>query len=314
MTGAITKQEEKQPKKASPVDMAMLGLMAEFTKRDARLENLLPADVSVERFKESIRLALAKTPALLKCDPGSVLLAVMKAARCGLDVAGVYGHLVPYGAECQFVPDFKGLVALAVATGVVQDVQPVLVYEKDEFAPEEGENPHIHHRPFVPRKAGEARGAIIAAYTRVLLPSGQRVVKGLILMDDIARVEAGVSANKSPWKGPHRPEMVKKTSIKNGFKTIGLPTSEQAARLREAMAAHDESDVVDGSFTLAPPALSGIAGAKENARKALEAKTASTRAMEITEPPTLDDRPFTPEEKAAILKEETRLAEPGSEG
>lgn len=302
MSTAIQKKDEK---KLSPVDAAMLGLMEQFTKRDARLENLLPADVPVERFKESIRLALAKTPALLKCDPGSVLLAVMKAARCGLDVAGVYGHLVPYGAECQFVPDFKGLVALAVATGIVQDVQPVLVYEQDEFIPEEGENPHIHHWPFVPRKADEKRGAIIAAYTRVLLPSGQRVVKGLIFADDIARVEHGVSAQKSPWKGPHRPEMIKKTSIKNGFKTIGLPMSEQAARLREAMAAHDEADVVDGAFTLTPPVPAGIAGAKATVRAHLEAKTASTEASESAQ--------WEPDvaEKAAILAQER---EPGSEG
>lgn len=311
MTTAITKNEEK-PKKATPVDAAMLSLMAEFTKREARLENLLPADVSVERFKESIRLALAKNVDLLKCDPGSVLLAVMKAARCGLDVAGVYGHLVPYGAECQFVPDYKGLAALAISTGVAQDLQPVLVYEKDEFAPEEGEAPHVHHRPFVPRKAGEARGAIIAAYTRVLLPSGALVVKGLLFMDDIARVEAGVKAGKSPWKGPHRPEMVKKTSLKNAVKTLGLPMSEQAARLREAMAS-DESDVVDASFTLVPPPLSGVTGAKETARKRLEAQTQATVDAEVAE---LGSKGYhmTDAEKAEILAQEKALAEPGSEG
>jgi len=302
----------KTDKKPSPIDAAMLGLMDQFTRREARLENLLPADMPVERFKESIRLALAKNPDLLKCDPGSVLLAVMKAARCGLDVAGVYGHLVPYGAECQFVPDYKGLVALAVATGVVQDLQPVLVYSQDEFIPEEGENPHIHHRPFVPRKVGESRGEIIAAYTRVLLPSGQRVVKGLMLMDDIARIEAGVKAGKSPWKGPHRPEMIKKSSIKNGTKTLGLPMSEQASRLREAMAA-DEGEVVDGSFSVTPePRQSGVERAKEATRKALDAPK-HRETLESTKQGAMVDGDYEPsaEEKAAILRAEM---EPGAQG
>ena len=130
----------------TPVDKMMLSLMGEMTRREARLELLLPRDMPVERFKESVRFALAATPALLNCDPGTVMLSVMKAAKLGIDVAaGPLGHgaLVPFGKESTFVPMFKGLVMLAVTAGVVKDMTPVLVYERDHFVPTEGDEPRV---------------------------------------------------------------------------------------------------------------------------------------------------------------------------
>lgn len=240
--GAIQKNEAKA---LSPVDKVMLEIMGSMERRAARLENLLPPDMPVERFKESVRLALAQTPALLKCEPGTVLLAVMKAAKLGIDVAaGPLGHgaLVPFGSECTFVPMYKGLVMLAVTAGVVRDMTPVLVYEKDHFVPVEGDAPHVDHRPYVPRKAADGRGEIIAAYTRVTFPDGAVTIKGMMYADDIARIESSSKAGNSPWKGPHRPEMVKKSTVKNAFKTLGVPASEQAARLRDALHADVEAD------------------------------------------------------------------------
>lgn len=257
-TSGIQKNEAKT---LSPVDRMMVDLMSSMERRSARLENLLPPEMSVERFKESVRLALAQTPALLKCDPGSVLLSVMKAAKLGIDVAaGALGHgaLVPFGSECTFVPMYKGLVALAVVSGVVKDMTPVLVYERDHFVPEEGDNPKVDHKPYVPRKAVDARGDIIAAYTRVLLPDGTRVIKGMLYADDIARIEASSKAGNSPWKGPHRSEMVKKSTVKNSFKTLGVPSTEQAQRLRTALEADVDAEAreldadEDTTHTLAP--------------------------------------------------------------
>lgn len=303
MTQAIQKSEAKQ----SPVDAMLVGMMNAMQARAVRLENLLPPDMPVARFMESIRLALALNPDLAnkdKCDPASVVLAVMEAARAGLDVHGHYGHLVKYGRECQFIPDYKGLVALAVTLGVARDMTPILVYDRDDFWVEEGETPHVHHRPFVPKKTGDKRGEIIAAYTRVTYPDGARVVKGLLYMDDIARVEANTPRG-GPWGGPHRPEMVKKTSVKNAWKTLGAPASEQAERMRVAMDADNRASAVEAQWT--PVAsltndtpTSGVAGAKAAASKALKASSAFFEPSEA--------------EKAAILEQERAMAEPGSEG
>lgn len=249
MSNAVTK-------KTNPIDGMLLEVMESINRREGRLENLLPADMPVSRFKESIRLALAITPALLKCDPASVVLSVLKAAKVGVDVSGGslgHGYLVPYGQECTFVPGYKGLVSLAILAGVVLDMTPVLVYERDAFEVEEGDVPRVAHKPFIPRKANDSRGAIIAAYTRVLLPSGRHVVKGLLYADDIARIESG-TAKGGPWGGKHRPEMVKKSTVKNAFKTLGTPTSEQAERLRRALEADADAEAleVDGRVVDVP--------------------------------------------------------------
>lgn len=265
-TQGIQKTEQKG---LTPVDKMMLSLMGEMSKREARLELLLPPDMKVERFKESVRFALAATPALLNCDPGTVMLSVMKAAKLGIDVAaGPLGHgaLVPFGKECTFVPMFKGLVMLAVTAGVVRDMTPVLVYERDHFVPTEGDNPSVDHKPYVPKKADDKRGDIIAAYTRVLLPDGTKVIKGMLYADDIARIAASSAGRNTPWNGPHRPEMVKKSTVKNAFKTLGVPSSEQADRLRDALAADIEAEArgldEDATHAVTPEPTSGVAGLK----------------------------------------------------
>lgn len=245
MSNAIEKREEKA---LTPVDRQMLGLMKEFDRRATRLENLLPPDVPVARFTEGIRFALAQNPDLLKCSPGSVMIACMKAAKLGVDVSGGalgHGYLVPYGDECTFVQGYKGLVSLAVQSGLVKDMTPVNVHEQDVFEVEEGEMPRFVHKPFVPRKVGDQRGGIIASYTRVTLADGTRVIKGLLFLDDIVRIESGIRAKKSPWNTPHRPEMVKKSSIKNTFKTLGIPEGERMDRLRRALEADAEAELVD---------------------------------------------------------------------
>jgi len=307
MSGAIQKQGQQQMK-VTPVDTMMLNLMGELSRREARLENLLPPDMPVERFKESVRFALAATPALLKCDPGTVMLAVMKAAKLGIDVAaGPLGHgaLVPFGTDCTFVPMFKGLVMLAVTAGVVRDMTPVLVYERDHFVPEEGDNPRVDHKPYVPKNGKDSRGAIIAAYTRVTFPDGSRVVKGMLFADDIERIAASSKGSNTPWNGPHRSEMVKKSTVKNAFKTLGVPSSEQASRLREALAADIEADArgVDDAPThaLTPEsATTGTDGLKRQLRE-------RNRVPETIEP-------AREAEPVPISHPDAQPPEPGSEG
>jgi len=282
--------QKQQALSVTPVDKMMLSLMGEFDRREARLENLLPRDMPVERFKESVRFALAATPALLKCDPGSVMLSVMKAAKLGIDVAaGPLGHgaLVPFGADCTFVPMFKGLVMLAVTAGVVRDMNPVLVYERDHFVPTEGDEPRVDHRPYVPKNAKDSRGAIIAAYTRVTFPDGSRAIKGVLFADDIERIANSSSGRNTPWNGPHRPEMVKKSTVKNAFKTLGVPSSEQANRLRDALAADIEAEArgVDEEATHAvtPSPSVGTEGLKASL-KTKKPATSSPPDDAVTEP------------------------------
>lgn len=314
---------EKKPERAlTPVDKQMLSLMVEFDRRDVNLSKLLPRSVPVDRFKEGIRFALAQNPDLLKCTPGSIMIACMKAAKLGVDVSGGalgHGYLVPYGDECTFVQGYKGLVALAVGAGIVKDMQPVLVYENDEFFPEEGVDPKFIHRPMVVRRPDQERGRIIAAYTRVTLPDGTRVIKGWLDLHDIARIESGIRSKKSPWNTPHRPEMIKKSSLRNGFKTLGVPASEQAQRLREAFESEDEDQGFDVEAEVVAPAQTTterVKGRLKDASAALPPPGPSfseidQRIRDAKKPEYVSEEPTD-----AQLEQEraARKREPGAEG
>lgn len=236
----------------SKVDVALLGIMEELRTREARLEMLLPKGMDPQRFTESARLALAAEPKLLKCTPASLVLAVLRGALTGLPVHGGGGlaYIVPYGEEATYVPGYKGLISLGKATGIVRDMQPVLVHDKDVFEIEEGDSPRLTHRPYIPRKADDFAGAVIAAYTRVLLPDGERVIKGLLYAPDLARIEASSRAKNGPRNGPHREEMQKKDTLKNAYKTLGVPPGDVFKALRIALAADEaaESGVVDAEL------------------------------------------------------------------
>lgn len=254
--------EKKPETRLTPVDAKFMELSDIMNRRKARFEDLLPPWMPADRFVAGAKMAVSLQPDLLNCTPESLLLALFKAARAGIDVSGGFlghGALVKYGNEAQFQPMYRGLVALAVVTGVVQDMTPILIHEKDHFVPHEGSKGEIEHIPYVIRKKGDTRGAVIGAYTRILLPSGMKVVKGLLYFDDIERIEGSVKAKNSPWNGPHRVEMIKKSSVKNAWKTLGTPSSDQAQYMAAALQADTEAEGydVEGEVVSSAPAARG---------------------------------------------------------
>lgn len=320
MNAAIQKTEAKPA--LTKTEQALLWMMGQVEKRGARLENLLHPDMPKDRFEESCRLAFAKNPDLTdldKTDGASLMQALMLGARSGLDVHGHYGHLVSFQRKVfeeggkklwksiiVFMPDYKGMLATLKAAGCVLDADAVVVREFDEFTIVGGDEPGIHHQPKVRRKTTEPTGDIIAAYTRFLLPTGRWVVKGLMLLEDIERIEKGIKSENGPWGGPHRVRMIMKSSFRQAWPWLGPTTSDRSVALR--LAALEEAEAVEAEWSAMPreaPALTGIAGAKENARKVLEAKTKTTVNAEVA------DIASTGYE---MPDAEKALSEPGSEG
>lgn len=94
------------------------------------------------------RIALTcfrKNPKLAVCDPKSVFAAVITAAQIGWE-PGINCHLVPYGRECQLIPDWRGLVDLVHRAGRAV-VWTGAVYQGDEFDYALGDAPFVKHKP-----------------------------------------------------------------------------------------------------------------------------------------------------------------------
>jgi recombination protein RecT len=105
-----------------------------------------------------------RNPKLLECSPESVASGLMTAAQLGLEI-GVQGQawLVPYWnkkqkrLDAQFIPGYKGLIALARRSGEVLSVETHIVYEKDKFALKLGINTSVEHEPYLEGDRGLPR-------------------------------------------------------------------------------------------------------------------------------------------------------------
>jgi recombination protein RecT len=120
---------------------------AMLEKYGAEIARALPKHMSGDRLARIALTEFRKAPKLANCDPRSVFAAVIMASQLGLE-PGINGqsYLIPYGAECQFVPGWKGLVDLVNRTGRAT-AWTGAVFEGDEFEWELGDRPFVRHRP-----------------------------------------------------------------------------------------------------------------------------------------------------------------------
>lgn len=120
---------------------------AMLEKYGAEIARALPKHMNGDRLARIALTEFRKAPKLANCDPRSVFAAVIMASQLGLE-PGINGqsYLIPYGAECQFVPGWKGLIDLVNRTGRAT-AWTGAVFEGDEFEWELGDRPFVRHRP-----------------------------------------------------------------------------------------------------------------------------------------------------------------------
>ena len=183
---------------------------------------LLPKHLTPERMMTLVQLAATKTPRLKDCTPISLFTAVMNASRLGLEI-GQHAHLVPFRnkkgeTECAMIPDYRGLVHLAVNSGKVKHMDVRVVYAEDDFNYELGTKPFIHHKP----QLGGSRKQedIVCFYTVSWLAdgtpiSGEPMTKGEV---DAIR-KRSKAADDGPWVTDYV-MMGKKTVVKRDCKML----------------------------------------------------------------------------------------------
>jgi phage RecT family recombinase len=160
----------------------------------------LPEGVPLDRFMRLARDAVLVQPQLAECSADSVLRALAKCAASGLPLDGKFSSLIVRKSKhgrptASWDPSYRGMVSLALASGLVKDAQGYAVRSADRFEVELGSEPRIVHVPCLLPKCGE----VIAAYAVATLASGGRVIEVLTL-GDIAKIRAMSPAGDSgPW-------------------------------------------------------------------------------------------------------------------
>jgi phage RecT family recombinase len=140
-----------------------------------RIEKLLPEHkkADAERHVNRAWMYFLRTPMLQGCSPDSFIQCCLDSSELGLPLDGKLAHAVvfntkvkhPDGREswekkAQFMPDYKGLVAIAKRTNLVADVYGDVVCENDEFdCYREGDKSVLKHRPNI-----KSRGETVGAY------------------------------------------------------------------------------------------------------------------------------------------------------
>jgi recombination protein RecT len=211
-------------------------------KRMATLEDALPPTITPKRFVSVLMTALQNKPSLLTCTFPSLWNACVRAAQDGLLPDGREGAIAPYGENkdgkrsaeiATWMPMIEGYRKKIFEAGHVKSWEVNVVYEKDDFDYELGDNAFIRHKPYM--GAGPS-GGVVGAYSIAKLVTGE-TVREVMSAFQIKQVQEKSKAGNGPWKDTaFFPEMCKKVVGRRHYKQ--LPHSESM----DAMISRDDRD------------------------------------------------------------------------
>jgi len=225
--------QSKQISQIADVRMQLGGMSDKF-------KAALPKHIPFERFVEVVSTAIRNKPELLECDRLSLLNSAMRAAQDGVLPDGRFGAIVPYREKggtkmAQWLIMIAGIRQKVRQSGEIATWSANIVHERDQWDYEEGDNPHILHRPV----RGD-RGKIIAAYSIAKLKSGE-ISREWMWIEELDKVRAVSKAERGPWQDWPE-EMYKKTVAKRHAKVLPMSTD-----LDEVMQRPDEPEDDEGS-------------------------------------------------------------------
>jgi len=197
-------------------------LPALIESSELRFADVLPEGMDPKRVVRLAKFAVHRNPALLKCDPVSVIEAIVTACQLGLEINSPIGgaHLVPYKTKCQMIPDYRGLVKLALQNDDCLKLVAREVYDGDLFHIIQGTTESIEH---VPLLGGEARmDEDITGFYAVATLKGGITVHEYAPKGDVDKIRARSRAgNSGPWSTDYA-AMGKKTMVKRVLKWLDL--------------------------------------------------------------------------------------------
>ena len=224
----------------SPVQKKAAGIRDLLAKARDQIAVALPRHMTAERMVRVTMTAVQRTPALLDCEPLSLIGAIVQASQLGLEPDGVLGHayLVPFNnhktgrKEVQLIPGYKGLVELTRRSGQISTINAYCVYAEDQFDFAYGLHPKLSHVP----SDKDDPGPMIAVYAVCRLRDGG-VQFEVMWRKQIDRIRLGSKAkDNGPWV-THYDEMAKKTVLRRLCKL--LPVS---VELQRAVALYEHAD------------------------------------------------------------------------
>lgn len=207
-----------------------------IVSQTAKIQAILPSHMSANRIVRMATIEVARNPDLQKCEPTSIVLAVMDAARLGLDI-GRQCNLIPYKNKAQMQPNYQGLCDLAYRTNRIGKITTAVVHEGDEFHVELGTSGHIVHLPKY-----DKQGEITHAYAAAQLENGAWEME-VMKLEELEHVRTMSRSPNSPaWKN-FPGEMYRKVVLKRLLKRLpSSPELYEAIRMDHAVEQGQQDD------------------------------------------------------------------------
>jgi recombination protein RecT len=262
--------------------------------------------INPEKAKSELGFAMQlfqNSSELQKCDPQSILNAVVNVARTSITLNPVMrlAYLVPRNKKCVLEFSYMGLVALLRDNGCIKSISAHIVYEDEQFEYDVAEN-KIYHKPtFAKTEAEHNKREIIGCYSRATLPNGENVFEFMPMweIEKVKRNSLGSDSKYSAWQ-TWRDEMIKKSVIKRHFKMLISGNPSEA--LTTAISIEQENNPLANSFDKKPSKKS-ILTAFDDVQ---EQSTSTERIELITEPnPSVNTDTMSDDEIELLMQQES---------
>lgn len=162
-----------------------LTVVDRLNQAKGEFQRALPAHIPVEKFLRTVQTAVSMSPEVqAACTTAggvqSLMIACAKAAADGLVIDGREAALVTFNTKVsknpdkwekrlQYMPMYQGLLKKLRNSGELGSISAHVVFEKDEFLYQLGDEEKIVH---VPAQGGKDRGRGIAVYAIARLKDG----------------------------------------------------------------------------------------------------------------------------------------------
>jgi recombination protein RecT len=223
----------------------------------AATPNTLANYLTPERVTRMVMSSVSRNQTLLKCSPISIAKAAADAVRLGLEPGSALGHayLVPFKNsnaqtwDAQFIPGYRGYIALARRSGVIKSVAANVVYEFDRFILDLASGERPSHKPYLGK---DGRGKPIAVYAIADFVDGGHHLDMMTIAEIMEVRDKSPAAKSGPWV-THFTEMARKTVIRRAAKYWPLSTEMADALEHERkIDIGDFRDVINGSLSPDP--------------------------------------------------------------
>lgn len=185
------------------------------------IKRALPKHITVERMLRIAQTAYSRNLGLQKCDPMTIIAAIVQSAQMGLEINTPLGeaYIIPrYNSktkqqEAQFQTGYKGELSLAYRTGQYRMIGAYEVYKNDEFSYEYGLDRYCKHKP-----AKKPDGNPIYYYAVYETINGGKDFKVMSFEQVEDHSKKHSQAVQSGWTSPWKTDfnaMAKKTVLKS---------------------------------------------------------------------------------------------------